>query len=297
MADREFSFTAIRMYSNAMAARLAVLYPLLGRKFPREKLPVAGELLLSAWRARLDVLRNDGMWPILDDDARFFRTRNCWPTMFNISVGDGKKNFMCKLPICPWCHARRTMKLYDRVRSHVVADDRLILMTAIGRRRLPPVNNDDSPNSPRMLQDAALDMIRRLLLANQRETYGAFWSVAVEPMYDQYHVNDRIGWWQVSMQVLVLVKPDEKFALIPATWKKIIYRKPNDRSVVQAVRAVCRYPVGLFRGDPKQTVEVLTARRNIHLSGYTGRLHFGQRMGGPGTEDMLHDDAGTARST
>jgi len=287
MADRKFTFISVPSYSKIRAARLAILYPLVGKKMTSEdQILAAGDLIVNQWRARLCALGEVG-WSKLEQDARYWLARNCWPTMVGVAndVDQGKKNHMCRLVICPWCCARRAMNLYDKIKSDLKdSSSSAQLQVACGRVRLPQIDANEVPVTPGQLQLRGKDLIRRLLLANQNETAGGYWSVTVEPMYDDKHY----GFWQLQMRVLVFVKPKKEFMLVPSNWKSWLAVKPSDNDVVRAVRDVCRFPVGMFRGNPVQTVEALEARDNVRLSGYTGRLRSTKAASDQGVDD---DDA------
>src|SRR5262245_50051765 len=127
MSDYQYEFNMVPKEASAHAARRAVLYPLCK---PPDGLSTeameewcwqeAGPKLLKQWRARLVVLKEAG-WNKLAGWKNMQYARNCWPGgMLGLCAYEPSQTRTCQHPdLCPWCWARRTIRVFKQVYQSV----------------------------------------------------------------------------------------------------------------------------------------------------------------------------------
>lgn len=257
MADIFYHFTDAPTNPASLTARLAVLYPISGKRIqgPQAASVMQGGLAaLLEYRKLLSKLRDAG-WATLKDKGNVIQCfRNCPPSMFLTADLDKCPN-PCNHPeICPWCCGRRVMGLFRTIQKAIEPGDRL--MWASGRYYDSLKSNCNKRNLQRHR-----DALTRLVKPNLADCRGAHWLITVEPYY-----RDGKSRLRVVYRIVALLRKGGVFYWIPDKWRGRLFTKPDERKLVTTLARVLRYPEYLFRGEPEDVVKILHARSDLRLS-------------------------------
>jgi len=98
---------------NMRVAYISTIVPILGHlkagTYP-DQLPDALLTVQRYWRGRLNALRHAGWGPV--QGKKFGYAWNCPPCCVKVEP----RRIPCRLPICPFCFARRVESIYQKVR-------------------------------------------------------------------------------------------------------------------------------------------------------------------------------------
>jgi hypothetical protein len=266
MPDVKFVWKGVKHTSLAYAAKKAVLWPLTRRRALRNKAVVKDlKWLQRFWREQLCVLRDAG-WKDLATPGKVQFCRNCPPTI-GVAVGE-KPCRPCNMrQICPWCYARQIGVLYDALAELLPNRGKLsepIRLLEIKNKVVMPLKDVGKMVNPTLksFKKSPTDLLKRLA------PLGAYYNVHLEPK----SVHGHYSAWKFSYSVV---------ALVPLGWEQPEWLAANGRKIrvtdvyskqqlVNVIARICRYPVGLLKGDPKLAMISLNARRGTRSSAMLG---------------------------
>ena len=284
MADCTYKFKHVDRHPGNEAARLAVYGPLFGLDGCSGDVTGqvfrAGYRLLRAWRRRVSKLGQSG-YTAMEDAKRLQYARNCPPALFETT--SDRSCVPCHISdLCPFCAARKARDLYERVWLVKRPEDRLIAFT--GSSLVP----GEDLNLLELVHKMRESVKALVVGANGPRVRGYFWSATFEPfcltnapkVHQQlrgpedavlFPGKKRAAGWRVTRSWLCLMRPGADFYWGPANWERMAGPVNRD-NLVDAVAMVCRYPVGLFRGNVAQTVEFMNLRGPVRLNERGGCL-------------------------
>lgn len=260
MPDVFYQFSGVPVNPASHAARLAVIYPLAGRRTQDGSDAVmlrAGLGVLLDYRNALVGLRDAG-WGIFKEHPKLLqKMRNCPPSMF--VTGDVDE---CICPcdhvwFCPWCYGRWLKDAFKRVADAMQPSDRLVWM--VGR-----------------FYERFDCNIRKKLQAHRR-TAGSFLTVnkckgAVMSLTAEPYTRKEKKRLRVSYRYVILLSPGQKLHLSSEKWDGRTISKPTKMKLASVFSRALRYPEFLFRGGPEDVVSILNARHGLRLSEFYGCL-------------------------
>jgi len=253
--DYNYIFTKLGYHESSHVARLAVLWPLIGKVGiePCEQLQ-ALQRLLGSWRLRLKELADAGYERVADHrDLQY--ARNCMPTMaeFDVNATPGRE---CNMrDFCPWCYARRLIALYSGLKKKIGIHDRLVY----ARSNDEEVVQDLSTNLIRSLINTHNKTLRKLVLANSKTTRGIYWMSSLSPTKE-----DELT-LIANCSLFAAIPPEESFDFIPTHWTYEEFAIANADNLKTCVSKAFRYPTGLMHGCVDTAVAILHAREKLRL--------------------------------
>jgi hypothetical protein len=280
----------IRTGSANYVARATVLQPIIGLSVvSSEKEIRAGlEKLERLWHHRLDELNKKGWGRGSDNKVlpHYQRAHACVPCMANWS--NCKTMFHCDFfRICPWCWARRVMRIFHRA---VSIPNRGLYQLQAGYH-----STEWSINiNPRDILDLARDHMMTMMQDNSgkggefrrcKKKSGCLGAYSLCTLVPRVKENSRKteNVWALRMRALILKDHHQKSLWHQPTWSSVSLGDDHPWRVLQnkddtqkawgkMVQAALYYPEELIWVDPSLTIQALQAQGKYMLSNCYGVL-------------------------
>lgn len=267
MSDVRFDISFAKNNYLAYTQQRSVLLPLLLKINLKKNAAFGISRLMRRWRNRLRVLREHG-WKTMESPIRYQFTRNCPPTMC-YTLGDQRYQRCGLSQLCPWCYSLETKEVFDKFSMLLPKRGKLskpYKLIEIRRTHLLSANDKDSLS---LVLHKLMDTPRRAIRALQ--PLGGFYKAQIAPS-----AKDRFtGQWEAFWRVLVVV--DEKYELPDKLLKAKSDIKVSNvfskRDLIRPISRICRYPTGLFVGDPDMTIDALNSRIGMRSKAFVGCLY------------------------
>ena len=263
MPDFQYDFVRLGVHHDSHAARLTVLWPVLGRaavgSSPQSQLAALPGLLLT-WRTRASELHREG-WKRLSAPLDLQYARNCLPTMGEVVELTGLKlGKECKLrDLCPWCYSRRVISIYREIMGEVKDGTKLVHVRAIEKTIFPIC---PTVAELRQILTRSRTLMNKLALANAKVCHGIYWLISLSPVpREQFNVA-------VTGGLVALMPAQETFDLVPTRqlgWTLTEHTDTSINSVTRAVSRAFHYQPGLLKGDVTTLMRIMEARDKIRL--------------------------------
>lgn len=214
----------------------------------------AGLGVTLEWRKVLVKLREAG-WGILDKQGNAIqRFRNCPPSLF-VTEDVAAAPLPCHHPeICPWCYGRYVKMIFRTVQKAIQPGDRLLWTTG---RFYEPMRKGNKRTSIQRHRS----VLQGLAKSSLPSCRGVHWMLTAEP-YTRYNVDK----FRVIYRMLAILKSGARLHHLPVKWRGQTLSQLNEKKIVTAIARALRYPEYLFRGEPKDVVNILHARSRLRLS-------------------------------
>lgn len=256
MSDFRFEFDYSIKSNTYQAASMAVLYPLAVRiqNANKEDLNESLDKLLQMWRARTALLFNLNYSRFQNDKRKLANVRNCWPLFSKTKlIGQGVKVPRCcdYENICPWCYARRLVRIYESLEENI--NNCGIIFGFHKKVKASYLECDESAiNNQREFFKTTIKQYRNISL-------GGHWLLTIEPEEDNQ--------WLFHYRAILLIKHDKEISKYPDDYEYRELKLPVTKKEVKSLFAsILRYPVNLITGNPQQTVNILNTKSKIRLS-------------------------------
>ncbi len=283
MPDVKFDIKRVYKKCSSFAAKIAVLWPLFGRRSLKDAQVVRDtKKLTTIWRNKLCDLKGAGL-PALVGIGRLQYARNC-PLCGVVALCPRVLQCCHLRNICPWCWMRRTIFVYNTFANLLPEHGRLSksylrLVEVYAHMRMSRKDAGAYLDNHLMRWSMCPKKMLRAMAyrdANGKRVgpLGAFQSIVLAPTA----VERQKAAWSFAYRILALVPPEwvTPPALVNPRYKVRVTDVHSKADLVNPVGRTCRYPVGLIRGDLKMTVTALNARRNRRCSEFTGCFRRGK---------------------
>lgn len=253
--------------------------------------------LIYEWRARVSAMQEFG-WP----PPRKFGSyadglvylQNCQPAFHWFR----QETRTCKYDrICPFCYARRIGKLWPlfteslptavepsreggRMRAIQLEETAPVVSAyhLVERRntaRIPFLSGTGGDISDPAVVAAMSARLRDFLVSRIRERSDKLPELRPLGSYSQITIEPRAADWRYRIRQIYIVRHDDNIETrLPVPARGVVFRhtKPTRATLMQVLAATCRYPVGMFRGNPLLTSIILKASAGLRLHATTGVL-------------------------
>lgn len=280
-------------------AVLWALMPAVRGKPPNSELAKRAIIrMICEWRDRVAALRQYG-WPLprkfgnYDDTLVYIQ--NCQPAFHWFK----QETRTCKYDrICPFCYARRIGKLWPLFTSALpppvvvdpFGDD--VPLRAIQLEETPPASSPFHLVERRNTADISFgigstETIDDQMFATMTEHLRTFLRERITVRsnmlqklrpygsYSQMTVEPRVSGWRLRVRQLFLVRPDDRIELqLPQLTRGVCFRHTDlsRACLLRTLASTCRYPAGMFRGNPLLTSIILRASAGLRLHATSGAL-------------------------
>ncbi len=279
----QFRLTASPLSYRRRVQCWSVVSPICRQPFHPVRLCRDVAKVQSIWRGRLLMLRGQG-WPEKEERRVFYA--NCCPVAVTAHPAT---RYCTAARICPFCYARQVGDWWARV-DHAFTlhpDTDLVEQYSLCRLKFPNAEEvseysaecgfTDMGEAEERTRNYYLNQFlvgiprRRKQFHSEVPTVSALQLLTVEPR--------KYGWFAKHRRLLQ-VDLDVELPLLPAR-DDIVRRQrriktPTRKERCHALARVCRYPLGLLFGDPRETVRILEngypTRSALRLSSVSGAM-------------------------
>lgn len=252
--DKQFSTRYIPKTNAVIAARRAVLRPLVGkyRTLPEYERKVL--LLADDWRGRLADLRKAGWGPCREDKAYQY-LRNCPPAMLAVNENTRPCN---RRHICPFCYAREIQFIYSIVEKGYYAPNTENYSLITRTKILTYSKNSDINRAINTIKADWPEIVEEI------DALGAYFGITLAPNRNGTTID-------IFVRYILMVSNNISLPEWLADSGRI-FTDITHRKLALIVGSTFRYPKGLMKGDPKLTVSILNKRHDLRLSSSFGNF-------------------------
>ena len=260
MPDIFYDFTEAPRNPYSLAARMAVLPPLLGRRidYANSDAVLRGGLQVHMDYKNLLVGLQGAGWPAVNTNLKLQCLRNCPPSGFVIEP-DADVHVCHHPELCPWCYCRSIKSTFAALTEHITVKSRAVWM--VGRQNWPW-----EKLTPAFVERRR-EWLATLVQANKHNYLGATWMLTFEPL-----IRDEVKKVRVSNRIIAILKSGRRFEYTPRQWRGRTLTKLNKAKLVNVICRTLRYPEFLFRGEPADVATILRCRSGIRLAESYGCL-------------------------